>query len=119
MIQINGTIKLGQSIDAATRKAMVEMVRASRAEDGCLDYSFASDLADPDTLVLGWLGSPTTEKYLQLITPVLQELCARHPEVILRIVGGGDFAAPGIPVEHVTWSLEDEARWVNSFDMQP
>ena len=25
MIQINGTIKLGQSIDAATRKAMVEM----------------------------------------------------------------------------------------------
>ncbi|QYJ08240.1 putative quinol monooxygenase [Qipengyuania flava] len=52
MIQINGTIKLGQSIDAATRKAMVEMVRASRAEDGCLDYSFASDLADPDTLVL-------------------------------------------------------------------
>lgn len=52
MIQINGTIKLGRPIDAATRKAMVEMIRASRAEDGCLDYTFASDLADPDTLVL-------------------------------------------------------------------
>ncbi len=52
MIQINGTIKLGRTIDAATRKAIVEMVRASRAEDGCLDYAFATDLADPDTLVL-------------------------------------------------------------------
>ena len=52
MIQINGTIRLGRSIDAATRKAIVEMVRASRAEDGCIDYAFASDLADPDTLVL-------------------------------------------------------------------
>ena len=52
MIQINGTIKLGRSIDAATRKAFVEMVRASRAEDGCLDYAFATDLADPDTLIL-------------------------------------------------------------------
>ena len=52
MIQINGTIKLGRSIDAATRKAIVEMVRASRAEDGCLDYAFAGDLADPDTLIL-------------------------------------------------------------------
>ncbi|MBX7540960.1 putative quinol monooxygenase [Qipengyuania sphaerica] len=52
MIQINGTIKLGRTIDAAMQKAMVEMVRASRAEDGCLDYSFARDIADPDTLVL-------------------------------------------------------------------
>ena len=52
MIQINGMIKLGRPLDTATRKALVEMVRASRAEDGCIDYSFASDLADPDTLVL-------------------------------------------------------------------
>ena len=52
MIQINGMIKLGRPLDAATRKALVEMVRASRAEDGCIDYSLASDLADPDTLVL-------------------------------------------------------------------
>ena len=52
MFQINGMIKLGRPLDAATRKALVEMVRASRAEDGCIDYSFASDLADPDTLVL-------------------------------------------------------------------
>lgn len=52
MIQINGTIRLGRSIDAATRKAIVEMVRASRAEEGCIDYAFASDLADPDTLIL-------------------------------------------------------------------
>ncbi len=52
MIQVNGTIRLGRSIDAATQKAILEMVRKSRAEDGCLDYAFARDLADPDTLVL-------------------------------------------------------------------
>ncbi|MBX7495626.1 antibiotic biosynthesis monooxygenase [Qipengyuania sp. 6B39] len=52
MIQINGTIKLGRTMDAATQDAIVAMVRASRAEDGCLDYTFARDLADPDTLVL-------------------------------------------------------------------
>ena len=52
MIQVNGTIKLERTIDAATQKAIVEMVRASRDEDGCLDYAFARDLADPDTLVL-------------------------------------------------------------------
>ena len=28
------------------------LVRATRAEDGCIDYSFAQDLTDPDVLVL-------------------------------------------------------------------
>lgn len=52
MIQINGTIQLGRTLDAAMQKALVDMVRASRAEDGCLDYAFARDLADPDRLIL-------------------------------------------------------------------
>ena len=52
MIQVNGTIELAQPIDAALQKAIVEMVRASREENGCLDYTLARDLADPNVLVL-------------------------------------------------------------------
>lgn len=52
MIQINGTITMGDDFDEAAVDALIEMVRASRAEDGCLDYSFARDLADPRTLVV-------------------------------------------------------------------
>ena len=52
MIQVNGTIELAQPIDAALQKAIVEVVRASRAEEGCIDYSFARDLADPNVLVV-------------------------------------------------------------------
>ena len=65
MIQINGTIRLGRSIDAATRKAIVEMVRASRTEDGCIDYAFASDLADTDTLILfeRWLDQAALDAH--------------------------------------------------------
>ena len=55
MIQINGTIKLAPGTVANTPEvvsALVEMVKQSRAEDGCLDYTFAQDLADPDTLII-------------------------------------------------------------------
>ncbi len=52
MIQINGTITLAEDADEDVLDAVVKMVRASRAEDGCLDYSFARDLADPRVLVL-------------------------------------------------------------------
>lgn len=55
MIQINGTIKLAPGTVANspdTVAAIIEMVTKSRAEDGCIDYTFAQDLADPDTLII-------------------------------------------------------------------
>lgn len=55
MIQINGTITLAPGALAnagETMQAIRSMVEASRAEDGCLDYTFAQDLTDPDMLVI-------------------------------------------------------------------
>ena len=55
MIQINGTIQLAPGTVAnnpETDDAIRAMVSASRAEDGCLDYTFAQDLSDPDVLVI-------------------------------------------------------------------
>ena len=52
MIQINGTIRLNAHADDSTIAALVTMIEASRAEDGCLDYSFARDMCDPNVLVL-------------------------------------------------------------------
>ena len=55
MIQINGTIQLAPGAVANSPDviaAIVQMVQASRAEDGCFDYTFAQDLADPDTLIV-------------------------------------------------------------------
>lgn len=52
MIQINGTLKLAPDTLSRGREAIVAMVRASRAEDGCIEYGFAQDLTDPDVLYL-------------------------------------------------------------------
>ena len=55
MIQINGTIQLapGTIADSPdTVEAIKVMVAASRAEDGCINYTFAQDLSDPDVLII-------------------------------------------------------------------
>ena len=55
MIQINGTITLAPGTIAEnpeTVEAIKTMVAASRAEDGCLTYTFAQDLSDPDSLII-------------------------------------------------------------------
>lgn len=70
-----------------------------------------------DAFIIGWLGSPSTEKYLDLITPALQEICAKYPHVQLKVVGGGTFSAEGVRVIHFPWNMDDEIRQLHSFDV--
>jgi quinol monooxygenase YgiN len=46
MLVIIGTIRLPPGRLDATRPVMERMVRASRAEEGCLEYSYAQDVLD-------------------------------------------------------------------------
>lgn len=47
MIVITGTIRLPADRIAQARPAMLAMISASRAEAGCIAYSYARDLIDP------------------------------------------------------------------------
>ncbi|MBN8807162.1 MAG: antibiotic biosynthesis monooxygenase [Sphingomonas sp.] len=44
---IMGTVRIPNGALDAARPAMVAMLAASRAEDGCLAYSYAQDVLDP------------------------------------------------------------------------
>ena len=47
MLIIVGTIRVPPEDFAAAREAMERMITASRAEDGCLSYSYSVDLLEP------------------------------------------------------------------------
>lgn len=105
-----------------------DWLRARAAENGADARTFhvAEDLqrytprpapAGDGPLVLGWLGSPSTEKYLDIIREPLRALCRRHARLRLRIVGGGRFADTEIPVEHVPWRLDTEVAQLHAFDI--
>jgi len=47
MLLITGTIRLPADRLDAARPAMAAMITASRAEDGCLAYSYAEDVLEP------------------------------------------------------------------------
>ena len=50
MLLIEGWLKLASGEFAKVREQALAMVAATNAEDGCLHYSFAQDLADPDLI---------------------------------------------------------------------
>ncbi|QKQ28146.1 glycosyltransferase family 4 protein [Candidatus Reidiella endopervernicosa] len=65
---------------------------------------------------IGWIGSPTTARYLQLICPALREFCEASGSHV-RIVGSGEIELPGVDIEIVEWSEEDEIEMLHTFDV--
>ena len=68
-------------------------------------------------VTIGWLGSPSTVKYLNFIAPVLQEIAKRYPQVRFEVMGGGDFSMDGVPWKLYDWSLEGELAALARFDI--
>jgi len=69
------------------------------------------------TLVVGWIGSPTTFRYLESIKDVLAAVSAKHP-FTLKVSGAGrPVNFPGVDVQVVPWSMADEVSLFNTCDI--
>ena len=58
---------------------------------------------------VGWIGSPSTARYLQLLIEPLHQL-ARERHIRLIIVGGPAPVIPGVEVIEQPWSLDKEVH---------
>ena len=65
---------------------------------------------------VGWIGSPSTAPYLQLLVEPLQQLARERP-VRLLVVGGPAPAIAGVEVIAQPWSLEQEVPLIQQFDV--
>lgn len=68
-------------------------------------------------ITIGWLGSPSTVKYLRFIEPVLQGIARRYPDLRWEIMGGQDFTMEGVDWQLSDWSLEGELQALARFDI--
>jgi glycosyltransferase involved in cell wall biosynthesis len=68
-------------------------------------------------ITIGWLGSPSTVKYLRLIEPALQSVAQRYPHIRWEITGGNDFQMDGVDWHIGEWSLEGELEALARFDI--
>ncbi len=71
----------------------------------------------PRPCTIGWIGSPSTAKYLADLMPVFQKLALQH-SFRLKIIGANrPFRLQRIPVENRPWSLEGEMEEFRSCDI--
>lgn len=67
-------------------------------------------------VIIGWIGSPTSFHNLNIITPVLREICEAH-EVKLHLVGS--YGSIGLSEHEVIlpWSEESEVELIKQLDI--
>jgi len=69
-------------------------------------------------VTIGWLGSTSTVKYTKLISKTLLKIHKKYPEVQFVFMGGDpDFEISGLPIRHMTWSLDNELKALKIFDI--
>ncbi len=69
-------------------------------------------------VIMGWIGSHTTAKYLKMLDRVFEKLLARYPQLEVRVIGG-QYTPPSRNgrIKNLPWSLERELEDLRTFDI--
>lgn len=78
---------------------------------------FVPEEREPGFLVLGWVGSHSTAKYLHSIQGVLQRLATRYVFKLVVIGAGSKVNIPGVTVENIKWQRHEEEQYFSMFDI--
>jgi len=67
-------------------------------------------------LIIGWVGSPSTFKYVQQLGPVLKELVEKF-DAEIHIVGAAADLGFNTNIKYIPWSEKSEVEIISSFDI--
>jgi len=67
-------------------------------------------------VVVGWMGSSSSQTYLEIFAAMLREVAAL-PNVEIRVVSNRRPALPGVPLTWRPWSAATEVEDIASFDV--
>lgn len=88
----------------------------------CIDtdlYAPGIGAGTADKVVIGWIGTYTTSAYLASLAEVFEVLSSKYRgRIEFRIVGGGAYEGePGLPFTVRKWSLDNELKELQEFDI--
>lgn len=78
-----------------------------------IDIYRASPEPIDEVLRIGWIGSPSTAQYLGIIAEPLRRV-AQSKKIVFVTVGAPALDFPGVPMEQHAWSLDTEAKLLES-----
>jgi glycosyltransferase involved in cell wall biosynthesis len=86
----------------------------------CIDtekYAPASGRCDKTSVTIGWVGSNTTKRFLYDLEEAFVEISNRYENILFKIVGAPFYSMRLGNVVSKEWSLEDDVKDIQSFDI--
>lgn len=81
-----------------------------------LDRYSLVDQTPSKNFTIGWIGTPITQKYLEIVKPALIEICEEgNCKVVL--IGARSIDLGSVPVEILPWSENTEVSDIQKFDV--
>ena len=69
-----------------------------------------------ELFTIGWIGSPSTARYLRAVAPALANVCA-DARACVRLIGAGAADLPGVSVDAIPWREETEVDEIRRCDV--
>jgi glycosyltransferase involved in cell wall biosynthesis len=101
---------------AYARKAGSENVKVVPTVVDLAKYPDKPTKARDGTFTIGWIGSPSTTKYLEAIAPALAQVCSGGKARVL-LIGSGPCVLPNVPVDILPWEELTEVEALRRFDV--
>lgn len=76
----------------------------------------ATPYSNDKPVVIGWTGTFSSKVYLDLLRGVFQRLAQRVP-FKLRVIGNFDYELPGVDLEVIRWTAEEEVTQLQALDI--
>lgn len=79
-------------------------------------YRIKEEVSNSPVFTIGWIGSPSTARYLEAIAPALAQIC-KDSLTRVCLVGSGHIHLPGVPLEVINWRDDSEVDEICNFDV--
>jgi len=81
-------------------------------------YVKKNNMAQKDSILIGWSGSFSTIKHFEIIIPVLSRIKKRYGEKIqFKVIGDGNFECKDLDIIGFPWRLDTEVEELSTFDI--
>ncbi len=77
---------------------------------------FFKEKSGKEEVVIGWIGSPSTTVYLDMLKGVFAEL-VKSFGIKIKLIGAGEYKLDGVEIINVPWVYDTEVAQLQSFDI--
>lgn len=80
------------------------------------ERNFIKQKGENKEVTIGWIGSPSTSIYLNILDGVFKELNKRF-DIKIKLIGAERYKLNGVKITNIDWSFEKEVEELQSFDI--